>query len=186
MPPPRLRWAERVQDVGFGEAVQPFGSFATTASQVQPALTRDDEFQPFSELMRQSAQFPRFRRREMALAVVIPKPEPVLEMFRAEAQRKMRRAEATAITRRPPRLPRPELGDLLEVRRPILNVCVKNGAQYRVLPRVRVESVEQAQDTIMASKPFIECGSGLDVHLVFMACNRINATAVVSAPAPVG
>lgn len=93
--------------------------------------------------MRQGAHLLRLRRGEMALAVEIPKPKPLLEMLRANAELQMGHAKSAAVAGRPAGLPRPELGDLPEVLLPVLNVHTEDGAEHAVLPHVDVERVQQ-------------------------------------------
>jgi len=109
-----------------------------------------------SKLMRQRDHLSSFLRRQLAVRVELPQPQPVLKVFGLQSQREMRSGESTAITRRSTSLQRPEFGDFVEVRGPILDVLVEDRPQHRVLTHVDVERLEELQNAFMAAETFVE------------------------------
>lgn len=68
-------------------------------------------------------------RRELTLAVEVPQREPLVKMMGCQTINfEMRACEPAPILGRPTSLQCPKLGDLNEVRFPILNVSIKNGS----------------------------------------------------------
>ena len=106
--------------------------------------------------MRDGVQLLRFVRSEMPTVVQLPQSEPVLEMFRFQPERHVRTGEPTAIPRFPTGLQRPEVCDLVQMRRPILDVRIEDRSEHRVLARIHVERLDEFQDAVVAAEAVVK------------------------------
>lgn len=81
-----------------------------------------------------------------------PQIEPRIEVRRTDPERKVALRHRPAITRRAARGTGPEIRNLFQVRRPIVNLCPKNRPNDLVLPHVGIEVAQQQQDPLPAAE----------------------------------
>ncbi len=93
-----------------------------------------------------------FLLRKVSVGIELPQPQPMLEMLWLQAKSQMRRSESPAIPGWPSCLKRPELSDLVQMCRPILDLSVENRPKHGVLPGIDVEWLDQLSNTVMATK----------------------------------
>ncbi len=84
---------------------------------------------------------------ESGLAVQFPKHEPAPEVSLFQPERQVRRPETAPVTRRAAGLQGPEVRDLLQVCRPIVDLGVEDGADQGILPHIGIEVAEERPDS---------------------------------------
>ena len=92
----------------------------------------------------------------MATAVELPETEPVLKVLRLDAEREMRGPEATRVVRGSAGLSCPELSDLHQMGRPVLDVSVEDRAEDLVLAHIGIEVAEQFRDPVLPADTFVK------------------------------
>ncbi len=92
----------------------------------------------------------------MATAVELPETEPVLKVLRLDAKREMRGPEPTRVVRWSAGLSCPELPDLHQMGRPVVDVSVEDRAEDLVLAHISIEVAEQFRDPVLPADTFVK------------------------------
>jgi len=96
--------------------------------------------------------------RQVRFAMAMPQPEPGLKMRFFKTQGDVARGHASAIKRRSSGKPRPEPGDFLQVRGPVLDVRGEDRSDLMVLAHVGVKPAQQEVKPVVATNAFVERG----------------------------
>lgn len=112
-------------------------------AQLNPGTPRQDPHQLIPDAMSQLNHLARLGRAQSTTAIEVPKLQPMSQMLRANPQLQVGGTKPASISRRPTSLTRPELADFRQVRRPVLNVGVKNRPQHPVLADISIKVVQQ-------------------------------------------
>lgn len=97
------------------------------------------------------------------MAVELPQLQPVGEMPGLNAEAQVRGPKAASISGRATSLQRPELPNVGQMCRPIVNVGVEDWAKHRVLANVRVERFKQLLEACLPTNSIVEgCGHAVD------------------------
>src|SRR5262245_34373310 len=95
----------------------------------------------------------------------------------------MRHSESAAVARFAAGLHGPELGDLLQVRRPVLNLRVEDRPQHRVLPDIGVKRPDELQNSFVPAQPLVERATFIHHNKLF-AFASASSSLLASLPPP--